>query len=528
MEQESKKRNHNDKKDVSLAKTESMEPERKHIKIVDVQGENANKIESLEYSKSMPERVLKLTESDMNVIESVKTSCLDMEKIGEAIQIRLKQRLPIKIPEDYEDSSYYIENGLRKVYPYSYLHQSFAKRRWVGKKLKDVFIQEFREAPEDYIKKRFDSGRILVNGRQVDYEYKLKDNDLICHRNHRHELPVLATPIKIIYQDKHTVVIDKPPSMPIHPCGRYRHNTVQQILAKEHKITGIKIVHRLDRLVSGVLIIGLNSQRAREFEESVKNRNIMKQYVCRVEGEFPLGDPADDDQITVDQPLEQIPGKMGLVVVMQGGKQSLTKFKRLNYNGKTSCVLCKPLSGRMHQIRVHLQYLGFPIVNDNLYNCDAFGPERGKGGRYGGKTYKQLAEDVMKKHSSHIWLVSEAGETIGQQKLDNVETHSSKIVDNPDQYSNNTDEFLSDKEKQETMAALEHYFDDKSWRELEEKYKFEKEKITKDDDCLDCYTSYHDTPLRGQYLYLHAIKYAGAGWCYESEMPNWAKDSWIY
>ena len=65
------------------------------------------------------------------------------------------------------------------------------------------------------------------------------------------------------------------------------------------------------------------------------------------------------------------------------GKQCKTIFERLNYNGKSSTVLCKPKTGRMHQIRVHLQYLGYPILNDNIYNSIAFGPNKGKGGVFG-------------------------------------------------------------------------------------------------------------------------------------------------
>lgn len=85
----------------------------------------------------------------------------------------------------------------------------------------------------------------------------------------------------------------------------------------------------------------------------------------------------------MDQPIETISHKIGICIVSPKGKPSKTFFERLNYNGKSSTVLCKPMTGRMHQIRVHLQYLGYPIKNDNFYNSYSFGPSKGKGGDFG-------------------------------------------------------------------------------------------------------------------------------------------------
>lgn len=85
----------------------------------------------------------------------------------------------------------------------------------------------------------------------------------------------------------------------------------------------------------------------------------------------------------MDQPIETISHKIGICIVSPKGKASKTLFERLNYNNKSSTVLCKPETGRMHQIRVHLQYLGYPITNDSFYNSPSFGPNKGKGGDFG-------------------------------------------------------------------------------------------------------------------------------------------------
>lgn len=73
----------------------------------------------------------------------------------------------------------------------------------------------------------------------------------------------------------------------VHPCGRYRHNTVVFILAKEYNLKNLRTIHRLDRLTSGILLFGRSPKKAKQMEHQIRNRLVQKEYVCRVEGEFP-------------------------------------------------------------------------------------------------------------------------------------------------------------------------------------------------------------------------------------------------
>merc|ERR1719351_606549 len=240
-------------------------------------------------------------------------------------------------------------------------------------------------------------GTLTVNYEQVDVDYRLRHNDLLANIVHRHETPVLLKPIEVVHLSEELVVLDKPCSLPVHPCGRYRHNTVVFILAKEYGLKNLRTIHRLDRLTSGLLLFGRNPKKAREMEQHIRTRQVRKSYVCRVEGEFP------STSVSCKEPIEVVSYKIGVCKVSPNGKECQTDFQRLSFNGKTSVVLCHPKTGRMHQIRVHLQFLGYPVVNDPLYNHSVFGPEKGKGGRIG-KSDEKLIADLISIHNAENWL----------------------------------------------------------------------------------------------------------------------------
>lgn len=448
-------------------------------------------INPIDYQKRRHVKPSQLTDEEKELIASVTTSCVDVDKIEKAIALRLKARLSLRMPDDLNDTSYYIENGLRKVYPYTYMYQCYTKRRWLGKRLSDVIRQEFRALTPEQILRRFELKYHLVNGKPADLDYKLNDNDFVCNIAHRHELPVLATPIKIIHQDNNLVVIDKPPSMPIHPCGRYRHNSILTIMKKDYNYTDLYVVHRLDRLVSGVLILARNSQQASIMEKQIADRDVEKEYVCRVEGEFPEG------EVIVEKGLMTLSRKVGITIVNdEKGKPSKTIFKRLSYNGISSAVLCKPLTGRMHQIRVHLQYLGYPIVNDGLYNSESFGKAKGKHGVYD-KNLEQLLEDIITEHRESAWIIPDEFTSTNETDISNINTESHK----------HRGPVESEADKKVMMKALCHYFTDSSWQELQERWKLDSTKLHKDPNCFECDINFYDPPLSMLFLYLHALSY---------------------
>ena len=113
-------------------------------------------------------------------------------------------------------TDYYFENGFRKVYPYYFIYGSWAKERWVGSRIIDAYEKEFgSNFNRGTLETLFEKGTIRVNYCRVKKDYVIKANDFLQNRLHRHELPVLGLPIKVIHESDDFVVVDKPPSVPV-------------------------------------------------------------------------------------------------------------------------------------------------------------------------------------------------------------------------------------------------------------------------------------------------------------------------
>lgn len=104
--------------------------------------------------------------------------------------------------------------------------------------------------------------------------FSLQNNDHMRNTVHRHEPPVIGQPLEILEDNGEVLVVDKPASMPVHPCGRFRHNTVIFILGKERGICGLHTVHRLDRLTSGVLLFARTLEVSQKLDQLVRSRQV--------------------------------------------------------------------------------------------------------------------------------------------------------------------------------------------------------------------------------------------------------------
>ncbi|XP_026163540.1 pseudouridylate synthase RPUSD2 isoform X2 [Mastacembelus armatus] len=459
--------------------------------------------------------------------------------------------------EHFDETSYYFEGGLRKVHPYYFDFKTYCKGRWVGKSLLEVFKTEFRAESVEYYQKAAKEGRIRLNDTPVeDLSVVLRNNDHMRNTVHRHEPPVVGKPLEVLVDDGEVLVVDKPASIPVHPCGRFRHNTVIFILGKEQGISELHTVHRLDRLTSGVLLFARTLETSQKLDQLVRDRQIEKEYVCRVEGEFPEG------ELICEEPILVVSFKIGLCRVDPKGKECRTVFQRLSFNGRTSVVRCFPLTGRTHQIRVHLQYLGFPILSDPIYGSSAWGPLKGKGGLVG-KTDEELLQALVEEHSSkeslHLLDVPDDGIGIVQKADKNKasgEIEKSDRTSEPTE-TRNIEECGGDKklEKQDSTgccsSSVKIHEVNQDCTELQSKSVSCQESESplqlktngnqiegpdcmqttppgaRDHLCSECKLVRPDPKENDLIMYLHALRYKGPDFEYSTRCPNWAKEDWV-
>ncbi|KAL7423228.1 hypothetical protein Q5752_002528 [Cryptotrichosporon argae] len=260
---------------------------------------------------------------------------------------------------------------LRYIKPYWWPYRTFVKERWIGRQLLEVISTEFRDRSVDYYRHALESGVTRVNGATAYPELILRNGDRLDNTVHRHEPPISTDKVLILHIDraKEFIVISKPGSVPIHATGRYFRHTLLELLKSDYGINAYS-VNRLDRLTSGLMILALSGKASSRLAAEFMYGTVQKEYVARVKGRFP------DGEITVDQPLMTVDRQMGLVIVTPQGKEATTIFKRMSYDqARDQSVV------HSHQIRVHLQYLGYPIANDPLYGHErVWGASLGRGG----------------------------------------------------------------------------------------------------------------------------------------------------
>ncbi|KII95483.1 hypothetical protein PLICRDRAFT_48438 [Plicaturopsis crispa FD-325 SS-3] len=269
--------------------------------------------------------------------------------------------------------------GLKKIAPYWYPYTTMAKGRWFGRELLEIVSTEFRDRSMEFYRYALESGVTTVNGQPAKPDLIIRNGDRIENVVHKHEPPVTSTPVKVLFEDPdhEYIVVNKPGSIPVHATGRYFRNSLIEILQDSFGYKKVYTINRLDRLTSGLMIIPLNSRMARKLTLEFTSGTVQKEYVARCLGKFPEG------EVICEEPLLTVDRQMGLNIVHPEGKHAKTVFKFIRYdaNTDTSVIHCRPLTGRSHQIRVHLQFLGHPVANDSVYSeTKIWGPQLGKGG----------------------------------------------------------------------------------------------------------------------------------------------------
>lgn len=237
----------------------------------------------------------------------------------------------------------------------------------------DKFLSDyFSDKSRAFFQKLLENDSIVVNGKQVKSNYKLKVNDdIIINWPDPVELNVepQKMDMDVIYEDKDLIVINKKQGIVVHPApGNYKNTLVNGLLYHCDDLSGINgvirpgIVHRIDKDTSGVLVIAKNDDTHVHLAAQFKEHSIKREYLALVEGKF------SNLSGTIDKPLGRHKKDRIKMDVVSDGKRAVTHYEVLeHYSAGVSLVKCTLETGRTHQIRVHMASIGHPLVGDPVY-----------------------------------------------------------------------------------------------------------------------------------------------------------------
>lgn len=236
----------------------------------------------------------------------------------------------------------------------------------------DQYLSEELEISRSKVQKLIKDERILVNNKKVNASYtiKLGDNieiadDLSFEINIESE----DIPLDVVYEDKDLLIVNKKSGMVVHPAPGNYHGTMVNALMHRFELSSKDpirpgIVHRIDKDTSGLLVVAKNDEVHEKLSDMIKEKQVERVYYALVDGIIP------HETGTIDAPIGRDPNnRQKMKVTDINSKDAITHFKVLKryQNDNKSLIECKLETGRTHQIRVHMNYIGYPIYNDPVY-----------------------------------------------------------------------------------------------------------------------------------------------------------------
>ncbi len=251
--------------------------------------------------------------------------------------------------------------------------------RQQGMRLDTFLKQRYRKRSREQLKRAIGIGAVSVRRNQGPHltvgrpkpSSHLVPGDEVLVMTERKPEPFVRFDYQILFEDEALFVINKPPNLPVHPAGRYFFNTLLIHLKTQGHQTPLQadqdyyLVHRIDKETSGVLVLAKQKEACTHITRQFAARTTQKRYLAIVKG-------APPDSFSIDLALKRtttsiIQLKMMIASEEEGGQPAHTHFKRIGVWGAFALVECFPKTGRQHQIRIHLEAAGYPIVGDKLY-----------------------------------------------------------------------------------------------------------------------------------------------------------------
>ena len=216
--------------------------------------------------------------------------------------------------------------------------------------------------------------QIFVNGEIKKSSFLLKNDDEITVFLADESFLIIEPEnidLDIKYEDESMLIVNKPKNMLTHPTTKETHSTLVNALLFRYGYEGLSdlngvmrpgIVHRLDRNTSGLLMIAKTNEAHEFLTEQIKTKTAKRRYLAVVHGNF------DNEYGTINQPISRCPNKPEKMAVVENGKPSVTHYRVIEQFRGFSFLELELETGRTHQIRVHMNYINHPIINDSLYN----------------------------------------------------------------------------------------------------------------------------------------------------------------
>ncbi|HHV27169.1 MAG TPA: RluA family pseudouridine synthase [Tissierellia bacterium] len=240
-------------------------------------------------------------------------------------------------------------------------------------RIDSYLAEELKEISRSNIQKMIKEGLITVNGKKIKPRYLVRTGDYIeikILEPKKINIPAENIPLNILYEDDDIAIIDKPQGMVVHPAsGNYSGTLVNALLYHMDSLSTMGgqerpgIVHRLDKDTSGLLIISKNDFSHSILVNEIKERRVKRIYYCLVYGNIKV------DKGVINAPIGRDPvDRRRMTVIDKNSKEAITHFKVLERFNRYTLLEVELETGRTHQIRVHMAYIGHPVVGDIVYS----------------------------------------------------------------------------------------------------------------------------------------------------------------
>lgn len=246
----------------------------------------------------------------------------------------------------------------------------------MGERVDKFLSRQLSDVSRSQIQQWIKTGHVTVNGASVKASYRLAVEDeveLVVPPLMRLQIAPEPIPLDIVYEDGDLLVVNKPRGMVVHPApGHFTGTLVNALLHHCRDLSGINgvlrpgIVHRIDKDTSGLLVVAKHDRAHESLARQLAEHAVRREYLALVHGNIPV------DRGTVDAPIGRDPAnRQRMAVVAKGGKTAVTHFVVERRLGAYTLLRLRLETGRTHQIRVHMKYIGHPLVGDPKY-----GPRR--------------------------------------------------------------------------------------------------------------------------------------------------------